>query len=623
MYEDGTRDPAFDAEPTYRELLAKVEELETEIERRKKNARASADVMTEARERIIELQRRAKLAAYMQTERDNAYARVEAVKTRNRKYKEQRDAARDERDRYEEQLKRTEQNVRHWYDRFVELENEHERVERNLVSTRAQRDLAEERAAELEKDLQTELAEVDKLRAEVERKSVVGVERELNRLNGLLNEAEADAEDLRGVVREVRRDRDELRNLLDNARAHIRDIAKEREDLRAEFDRYREYTQAGFNTLYHEREFGPASGAPRTENIISDKTYQTHKQFGGEWRRQVVYPAAPPEQTVGDLMREHDISSVGELLGRESMSGSAQVDAVGYESLYDKVERGEEVKPPRIQLGEFKTREEYEAAEQQAIRTIRKLIEDAVRKSKTMPVGSTGTSNIRFDGTIGPQQPEPERAFKFKRAPRHGKTQAVVNDLYAFPGGVYPEGVSYDFWGPAGRNDEPQHYEVRFDEAGRLPRPHWTYVQPKEDHLIPHVPEQTLAEVMGEIHNIGEWEREVKARRARRSLGAVFELVSDRWGEAMRRAAQQIGELAAKRLDEQRERIFYGGRTAAEIAQAARIRDQLTRHLRTHARPREELWAGINSPFNPEYEDEGFTLEIPPLEQWDRQGRDL
>lgn len=64
---------------------------------------------------------------------------------------------------------------------------------------------------------------------------------------------------------------------------------EELERLSADFDHYREYTTAGFKTLYHERRYGPAAGAPGTEKLIDDTTKP------GAYRV-VAYPLPPAEE---------------------------------------------------------------------------------------------------------------------------------------------------------------------------------------------------------------------------------------------------------------------------------------------------------------------------------------
>jgi hypothetical protein len=54
-------------------------------------------------------------------------------------------------------------------------------------------------------------------------------------------------------------------------------LRDELDHLRARFDRYHGYTQAGFKTLYHERRYGPARGAPGTEDILD------HDSQWGVW----------------------------------------------------------------------------------------------------------------------------------------------------------------------------------------------------------------------------------------------------------------------------------------------------------------------------------------------------
>jgi hypothetical protein len=76
-------------------------------------------------------------------------------------------------------------------------------------------------------------------------------------------------------------------------RQRTKELQKENENLRvkvAEFDRYREYTQAGFKTLYYERRHGPAIGAPGTEKL---------KRVDSTDGRVVVYPRPPAEEPPG------------------------------------------------------------------------------------------------------------------------------------------------------------------------------------------------------------------------------------------------------------------------------------------------------------------------------------
>lgn len=64
------------------------------------------------------------------------------------------------------------------------------------------------------------------------------------------------------------------------------------------FERYKEYTQAGFATLYHERRYGPAPGAPGTEKLLEDYTVN-YKD--GPRSRVVRYPIPPEQQTPATL----------------------------------------------------------------------------------------------------------------------------------------------------------------------------------------------------------------------------------------------------------------------------------------------------------------------------------
>jgi hypothetical protein len=94
-------------------------------------------------------------------------------------------------------------------------------------------------------------------------------------------EHEQQLEYLRAVNKGQRRRYASLEADLDRASHWRNKWAGWYEDKCVEFDRYREYTTAGFKTLYHERRYGPAPGAPGTEKIQDGRA--------GSWRV-VVYP---------------------------------------------------------------------------------------------------------------------------------------------------------------------------------------------------------------------------------------------------------------------------------------------------------------------------------------------
>lgn len=82
-----------------------------------------------------------------------------------------------------------------------------------------------------------------------------------------LADADTEIESWRAMDKETRFERDHFRALW--------------EGLREEFDKYREYTTAGFKTLYDERRYGPPRGAPGTEGLLDD--------VDRPWGRLVVY----------------------------------------------------------------------------------------------------------------------------------------------------------------------------------------------------------------------------------------------------------------------------------------------------------------------------------------------
>ena len=106
--------------------------------------------------------------------------------------------------------------------------------------------------------------------------------------------AEADRDHAWGVSEYWRKDSKFAAIFFESARGW-RDEAKA---LAERFERYKEYTSAGFATMYREREFGPTPGAPRTEGIIDDYIPEHYPV-----RRVVVYPL-PPRESFEDATRD-------------------------------------------------------------------------------------------------------------------------------------------------------------------------------------------------------------------------------------------------------------------------------------------------------------------------------